>query len=96
MFFPDTARPIVTSFLADDLAHWRIRPEPLGVIHAFVPREKTTDRLSKEVDHAVPVVLRVWHSAARTDGDAIRLAQKVVHRNGPAADGDGLPGPKRL
>jgi hypothetical protein len=42
---------------ANDPAHCRIGPEPVGIVHVFVPGETTIDRLAKETDHAVPAVL---------------------------------------
>ena len=40
----------------DDPAHCGIAPQPVGVIHVFVPGETTIDRLAKETDYAVPAV----------------------------------------
>ena len=42
------------SLATGDPAHHRIPPQPVGVIHVFVPSQATIERLTQETDNAMP------------------------------------------
>jgi hypothetical protein len=44
-------------FFADDPAHRRIVPQPLGGVHFLVPSEAPEHRLSQQADESMPAVL---------------------------------------